>query len=241
MAKARMADVSEHNGKSFNGLYKLLWAIYRVCDGTYVDQMYRLNDTFARTRKRLLGYFCYSVWPRSVGSCTWQDCFETLKQQLGTHHRRRMVLMDDVESWNRDDLRHDFSAGLEAKRQAEVQWLHSLRPKWQRSKLLRRWYMSRDERRVVGYGNRGDLSLMAGDSTKVKWKFIIIADYTPGVATPRVYKGWKVIARQHTNGVVGDEPHGTPPFNTCDMNVGTSGPVRQARRLGLGHLTWVVK
>lgn len=241
MAIARWADVSSHQNKVINSLYKLPWFFFRACDGEYRDPLFHDNDKFVRTFKQLFGYGVYSVWPRSLGWSTWQETFAILKDMLGNDYRPRMILMQDVESWNRNDLRKDFSADLEAERKAMVAWLNSLRPSWHRSKLFRAYFLDRDERRVIGYGNRGDLQTMAGGATKVRWRSIILADYRTNVDTPDTFLGWAVLGRQHTNGVIGDLPHGTEPFGNCDMNRAKVGPRRLAKLWGLGTLRWTLK
>jgi hypothetical protein len=240
MAVARWADVSEHNNKIINALYKLLWFAYRVCDGTYRDMNFKANDAYV-VQSKLIGYIVYFVWPRSKGSCSWQEAFATLQSMLGNHHRPRMVVMQDVETWSRAELRKDFSAGLEAQRHAIVLWLNSLRPAYQKQWPLRAWYFRQDNRRVIGYGNRDDLKVMAGGATKVRWRNIILADYRRDVPTPKVYLGWNVAGRQHTNGLVGDPPHGTPPWPTCDMNRAEVDARTLAAKLGLGVLRWSLK
>jgi hypothetical protein len=240
MAVARWADVSEHNKKAINALYKLLWFAFRVCDGTYKDSLFKENFGFVQ-KSKLMGFIVYSVWPRSIGWSSWQETFHTMKTMLGTAHHPRMVLMDDVESWRRKELLKDQSAGLEAKRKSEVIFLNDCRPAWQKKWPLAAWYRLQDEKRVIGYGNQNDLKVMAVNSTKVKWRNIIIADYNPGAVIPKTFLGWNVVGVQHTNGLIGDTPHGTPPWTTCDMNRAFVDNRTLAAKLGLGVLRWSLK
>lgn len=241
MGKARWADVSEHNGNALNKRYRLRWFAYRVNDGTYHDENFHTNDNAVRHFGRLIGYIAYTVWPRSVGWCRWQEAFDTFTDQMGKYYRPRMVIMQDIESWGRNDLHKDHSKDIEAMRLALVNWLHHNRPKWQKTWLLGRWYLHQDKLRVIGYGNRGDLEAMCGGKTKVDWVNIVLADYTPGVKTPSKFLGWRVVARQHTNGQSGDTPHGAAPWSHCDMNVGRYGPHNIAGKLGLGRLRWTLR
>lgn len=241
MAVARWADTSEHQGKAINALYTLLWFAFRVCDGTYQDHLFQANYNFVRSSKTLVGYIVYSVWPRSLGWSSWQETFNFMKSLIGSKHHPRLVLMDDVESWRRKDLLKDQSVGLEKKRQAEVAYLNACRPTYQRRWPLAAWYRLQDEKRVIGYGNRNDLKIMAGGATKVRWRSIVLADYVPGSLIPKTYLGWNVVGVQHTNGMVGDLPHGTPPWAICDMNRAFVGPRILASKLGLGVLRWSLR
>jgi len=223
------ADVNEHLGVLVDDSYPGRWISARVNDGTYHDKMWPGVDAWLHTRrgKRLYGYFAYLVWPRSEGACSWLEAVQTFRDSLSNRHRRRLVIMQDVEHWGRPDLIADFSNGLEAQRGHLVDWLHSLRPAWQRRGLLAGWYRDRDERRVIGYGNAGDLVTMA---SHVKWRSIILASFTSDEPTHPIHVGW-----QFTD-------HGRmPPWTSVDLNVAHVGPRRLAAVLGLGRLTWVLK
>lgn len=224
-------DVSEHRGRPVDDSMPHPGLAYRVCDGTYLDHLFTSNDAWARRTRRLVFCMAYNVWPRSVGSSSWRVTLGTFTTALGNTHRPRLVVLDDVESWDRPELLRDWSAELEAKRQAEVDWLNSLRPAWQRRLPFRALYRAADERRVVGYGNRGDLLAMAAG---VKWRSVILADYSPA-PTPRTLGPWRVIARQYTS-------QGTcPPWGSpCDLNRAQLGPRRLARALGLGRWRWTL-
>lgn len=242
--KEEFADVSVHNPPVDNRYTRRILSI-RACDGTFRDLNWSNNSTWCRNAKTLVFFFVYSVHPRSEGFSPWRDVFATLVDMLhetfGDAHIPNLVLTDDVETWSRLDLHKDFSESLEAKRQAEVHELNRRRPEWQRNRLFGRYYRWRDEHRVGGYGNRSDLAIQAGDSTKVRWRWIILADYTPDSPTPKTFNGWKVRVRQHTNGSVGDLPHGSAPFGRCDMSRPRNprtGARRLARRMGLGRLRW---
>lgn len=222
-------DVSEHQGRPVDDTMPHRLLAYRVNDGTYVDRQFRVNDTWARRTRRLVGYLAYLVWPRSVGWSTWQATLAAYQAELGDDHRPRLVVLVDVESWGRADLARNHSADLEALRQALVAWLGSLRPAWQRRWPVRALYRSADNRRVVGYGNRGDLLTM---SPGVKWRSVILADYSSS-PTPRTLGPWRVIARQYTSS------GSCPPFGSpCDLNRAQLGPRRLARALGLGRWRW---
>jgi uncharacterized protein YeaO (DUF488 family) len=224
-------DISEHSGHPVNDQFRGRWLAYRAVDGTYSDELFTANDAWATACKRLAGYIVYLVWPRSVGHATWTVTLDALFARLGRRRRRRLVIMQDVESWDRFELRRDFSAELEAQRAEAVHRLHAARPDWQRGRLLGAYYRDRDERRVIGYGNRGDLEMMAPG---VKWRWIVLADYSDAPTPKRVHT-WDVIARQFTDlGVCG-------PWNRVDLNRAQVGPYRLARRLGLGVLRWRIR
>lgn len=222
-------DVSEHQGKPVTDAMPHPGLAYRINDGTYLDREFAANDAWARRAPRLRFALGYIVWPRSEGWSSWQATWDVARGALGTAHRPRLVIQDDVESWSRPELARDHSTDLEDKRQAEVAYLNGLRPGWQRRWPFRALYRSADERRVVGYGNKGDLLTMA---SKVRWRAVILADYSDA-PTPRKVGPWRVIARQYTN-------HGIcPPWSgPVDLNRGRYGARRLARALGLGRWRW---
>lgn len=230
MATTEWPDTSEHNGKPVDDSMPHSVNAYRATDGTYVDPLFSANDSWTRKASQLVFYIIYNVWPRSVGMTNWQQSFAMFRQTVGDSHRPRLVIMDDVETWSRAELRKDFSKELEAKRLAEVQYLNSLRPMWQRRFPFRILYLSRDNRRVIGYGNRGDLLAQARN---VRWQGIILADYS-GAPTPKTFNGWRVVGRQYTN----NGP--CQPWGHCDMNRATVGVYRLARQLGLGRYRLVI-
>lgn len=222
-------DVSEHNGRPVDDTMPYPVLAYRVNDGTYLDQEFKVNDTWARRQSKLRARIAYVVWPRSLGWSTWQSTWAVTTGALGTGHQPRLVVMTDVEAWNRPDLAKDHSADLEALRQAQVAWLNGLRPSWQRRWPWRALYRSADERRVIGYGNHGDLATMA---PHVRWRYVVLADYS-SAPTSRDVQGRRVIARQFTDAGI-CRPWGRP----VDLNRSTLGPRRLARALGLGRWRW---
>jgi hypothetical protein len=103
-----------------------------------------------------------------------------------------MAVMIDVESWQ-GQIAADQSDGLNKSYQAIADWLD-------------------DKRRVIAYGNRGDLnSLWPSKPVGLR---IVLASYgsNPG------YPG--KIAHQYTNGegYGGGLPEGCPPFGNCCMD-----------------------
>lgn len=228
MAKTEWFDVSEHNGQTDWRKYRQPFAAFRVCDGTYVDQQYVNNMKGVHRVHGLIGFFAYVVFPRSVGWSSWQSVFDVYTGLLGKAvHRPRLIIMQDVERWDRRDYNRDVSHDIEMQRQAFVHWLFHNRPAWQRrTPALRQLYWRRDERRVIGYGNRYDLVRM---SQHVKWRNIVLADYSES-PTPAQFLRWRVVARQYTN------QGSMAPHGRVDLNRATLTPRQLAKALGLGRV-----
>ncbi|AOT23770.1 lysin A [Mycobacterium phage TBond007] len=161
----------------------------RSNDGTYRDKNWQRNYPWAKAAAddgRLAFFLVYFVWRPN-----WQAAVDTLKSQVGVPHPR-MAVMIDVESWG-GQITGDQSDGINAAHAQIAEWLG-------------------DARRVIGYGNTGDLNNLW--PRKPDGLRLVLAAYgsNPG------YPG--KIAHQYTNGggFGGGLPEGAPPFGNCDMN-----------------------
>lgn len=161
----------------------------RSNDGTYRDKNWAQNYDWCKRATadgRLAFFIVYFVWRPN-----WQDAVATLKSQVGQPHPR-MAVMLDVESWS-GQIGGDQSAGINAAFEDIATWLG-------------------DRRRVIGYGNVGDLNALWPH--KPDGVRLVVAGYgnNPG------YPG--KIAHQYTDGEGwgGGLPEGAPPWAKCDMN-----------------------
>jgi hypothetical protein len=103
-----------------------------------------------------------------------------------------MAVMIDVETWG-GQIRGNQSAGINGAYTAIADWLGN-------------------PRRVIGYGNRGDLHELWPQ--KPDGLRLVIAAYGTNPAYPGK------VAHQYTNGqgFGGGLPEGASPFGVCDMN-----------------------
>jgi hypothetical protein len=222
MTDTLYADVSSYQPDA-SKKYPHQFIAFRSNDGTYQDAHLAANLAWARAAVKsgkLLGYIVYFVYETN-----WQQTLATFQQMVGTEHNRRQAVMIDVESWGGKIL-GDHSPDINKLREAVIAWLFSLRPRWQRLGLWRAWFKSLDRKRVIGYGNAGDLNTIwrhRGDAS------IVLADYTGNPSFPAE------IAHQFSNNT------NCPPFGACDMNSADGRTPRQfARQLGMGSAVWVL-
>lgn len=182
------ADVSEWQ-RPVDDSYPYRVLTIRSNDGTYRDKNWVQNYAWCKASAdsgRLAFFIVYFVWRPN-----WQDAVATLKSQIGQPHPR-MAIMLDVESWG-GQIGGNQSAGINAAFQDIAQWIG-------------------DSRRVIGYGNVGDLdNLWPNKPAGVR---LVVAGYGH---LPN-YPG--LIAHQYTDGqgYGGGLPEGAPPFGNCDMN-----------------------
>lgn len=212
-------DISSYQ-KFVNSLYPYWFIAIRANDGTYADPNFRDNFAWCISAvhgKRLVGYLVYFVWEEN-----WQATIATLKAQIGAKHHRRMALMIDIERWN-GKITGNHSTEIRATRADLIAWLFSLRPDWQRSFVFRRWFMRQDHKRVVIYGNAGDLNTIAPGIHKAS---VVLAAYGSNPPFPNK------LAHQFTSS------GNVPPFGTpVDVNSADGLTTRQfARKLGLSTL-----
>ncbi|WP_409430532.1 hypothetical protein ACJEIK_26210 [Mycobacterium sp. SMC-16] len=182
------ADVSEWQ-RPVDDSYPYRVLTIRSNDGTYRDKNWATNYAWCKAAAdsgKLAFFIVYFVWRTN-----WEDAIATLKSQIGQPHPR-MAIMLDVESWN-GQIRGDQSAGINGAFGQLVDWLG-------------------DPRRVIGYGNTGDLDALWPH--KPDGIRLVVAGY----GKLPTYPG--MIAHQYTDGqgYGGGLPEGAPPFGNCDMN-----------------------
>lgn len=204
------------------------WVSFRVCDGNYADQNFKANTAFTiQNDKDIIGKINYLVYPPSVNDATWHQTlvtfFDATKYQ-DHKYLRKMVAMIDVESWNHR-WTTDKSGELNTMYNALWTWLHSLRPKWQRETFgIRRFFQRADKRRVIGYGNAGDLDTLWRH--KPKGMRIVLANYSSNTPYPGE------IIHQYSS------HYDIPGLGFVDVNSADGLSPRQlARKLGLWKLT----
>ena len=182
------ADVSEwQNPVDDRYPYRVL--CIRSNDGTHRDEKWAANYAWAKKAcddGRLAFFIVYFVWRPN-----WREAVATHRDLVGEPHPK-MVTMLDVESWS-GQIRGDQSDGINAAFDQLADWLG-------------------DRRRVIGYGNVGDLNALW--PRKPAGVRLVVAGY--GSNPP--YPG--KIAHQYTDGqgYGGGLPEGAPPFGNCDMN-----------------------
>ncbi|UTN93221.1 lysin A [Mycobacterium Phage Sunflower1121] len=167
--------------------YKVL--CIRSNDGTHRDLDWQSNYAWCKRAVddgRLKFFIVYFVWRPN-----WTEAVATLKAQIGQPHPR-MAVMLDVESWG-GQITGDQSDGINAAFESIASWLG-------------------DRRRVIGYGNAGDLDRLW--PRKPAGVRLVVAGY----GRLPTYPG--MIAHQYTDGqgYGGGLPEGAPPFGNCDMN-----------------------
>lgn len=182
------ADVSEWQ-RPVDDSYPYRVLSIRSNDGTYRDKNWVSNHGWCRRAcdaGKLTFFIVYFVWRPN-----WEAAVATLKSQVGTPHPK-MVVMLDVESWA-GQITGDQSAGVNAAFESVAEWLG-------------------DRRRVIGYGNVGDLNNLW--PKRPKDVRLVIAGYGNNPDYPGK------IAHQYTDGqgYGGGLPEGAPPFGNCDMN-----------------------
>lgn len=184
------ADVSEFQ-VPVNDSYPYQVLSIRVCDGTYQDHNFAENYAWMKSAldsgKLAMGIVYTYVRP------DWQGNVSTVRQRFadngGLHPK--VVIMLDVESGG--NPAGDGSAWINAVYNDMVAF-------------------TGDARRVIGYGNVGDLnSIWLSKPAGVR---LIVAGYGSNPDYPGK------IAHQYTDGqgFGGGLPEGCPPFGTNDMN-----------------------
>lgn len=161
----------------------------RSNDGTHRDKNWATNYGWCKRAAddgRLAFFIVYFVWRPN-----WRDAVATLKSQVGQPHPK-MAVMLDAESWG-GQIVGDQSAGINAAFEDIAGWLG-------------------DRRRVIGYGNTGDLNALW--PTKPAGVRLVVAGY----GRLPTYPG--MIAHQYTDGqgYGGGLAEGAPPWKSCDMN-----------------------
>ncbi len=184
------ADVSEWQAP-VDDRYPHRVLCIRSNDGDHRDENWDTNYSWCTRRcdaGELDFFIVYFVWRRN-----WRQTVDTLMDMVGRPHPR-MSVMIDVEGWG-GLITGDRSDGINRAYWAIADWLA-------------------DRRRVLGYGNVGDLNRLW--PVKPAGIRLVIAAY----GTTPVYPG--TVAHQYTddkgygNGTT--LPNGAPPFGNCDMN-----------------------
>jgi len=176
------ADVSSYQ-PVVNDSYPHPVLAVRSNDGTYRDPKFAANYRWARSALdsgRIALLIVYCVYREN-----WQQTADTMIDMVGTPAHPKVVCMIDVESWG-GQIGGNQSDGINKMYWRLADWLG-------------------DKRRVIGYGNRGDLvSLWPMKPPGVR---LVVASYG---GPPPAYPG--IIAHQYSS----TEP--CIPFGTCDMN-----------------------
>jgi hypothetical protein len=173
----------------------------RANDGTYRDPKFAANFAWAQramAQGRLEFLIVYCVWRPN-----WEQTAATMMDMVGTPPHPKVVAMIDVESWG-GQIRGNQSDGINRLYWRLADWLG-------------------DRRRVIGYGNRGDLnSLWPQRPDDVR---LVVAAYG---GPPPKFPG--MIAHQYGSDVA------CGPFGTCDMNAANDhdDPAELAAVLGVG-------
>ena len=183
------ADVSEFQ-TVVDDSYPYSVLSIRTSDGTYRDHNFAANYAWMRAALdsgRLTMGIVYFYWRPN-----WQDAIATHQDMVnaGGGPHPRIVSMIDVERGG--NPAGDFSDALNATDDALSAWLG-------------------DPRRVIAYGNTGDLNGMWSNRREDQF---IVAGYGSNPTFPGK------IAHQYTdgNGYGGGLPEGCSPFGNCDMN-----------------------
>jgi hypothetical protein len=173
------ADVSEYQAY-VNDSYPYPLISFRSNDGTYRDRKFAANLSWAKdavTRGKILGFIVYFVYEPN-----WQETVATFKAMVGAPHPK-MAVMIDVESWGR--IYGDNSPQINAARESIITWL------------------SGNRKRVIGYGNMGDLASLWPNKGDAK---VVVAAYGSNPSHPAK------IAHQFADN------WNTPPFGPSDIN-----------------------
>lgn len=202
MLAVQWADVSYYQ-PVVNDSYEHPVLCVRSNDGTYRDP--KFPDNFAWAKRaiaagKLSFLIVYCVWRPN-----WEQTADTMIDMIGTPPHPRVVCMIDVESWG-GQITGNQSDGINRLYWRLADWLG-------------------DKRRVIGYGNQGDLRSLW--PTRPDGIQLVVAAYG---GPPPKFPG--MIAHQYSD----NEPCG--PFGTCDMNSANDFDDAEdlARVFGLGSL-----
>lgn len=180
MTSVDWCDFSEFQ-RVIDNTYPHPVAAFRSNDGTYRDRHFAANHAWAKSAVdsgKLAFFIVYAVYEPDGGN--WVS---TLMSMVGTPHPR-MVVMMDIESWG-GRINSDHSADINAGRARLAQWLGS-------------------SRRVIGYGNVGDLNRLWPNKGDAQ---LVVAAYGSNPSYPNK------IAHQYTSS------GSCPPFGSpVDMN-----------------------
>jgi len=197
MTDTVFADIS-HYQVPVDNRYPYRFLSMRSNDGTFQDRHFAQNYAWAKNALasgRLTGLIVYFVWRPH-----WEDAVRTHQSMCGGHPHPKQVTMIDVESWG-GQIKGDQSVGLNAARDALVKWYGG------------------DKRRVIGYGNAGDLGSLWPKRDDIG---IVLANYRSNPNFP------EEVAHQFS------DKQSTPPFGPCDINSADGrSPAQFAAQLGI--------
>lgn len=208
MTQTVACDVSEFQ-VPVNDAYPHEWLIFRICDGTYRDQHFVTNYAWSRQAAKsgdLAGYSGYCVFRPGV------DVHGTAAAMLGKIDAH-VTVMIDVESWG-GQIHGDHSAEITALAERFAALLG-------------------DKRRVLAYGNQGDLASIYPH--RPPWLKLVVAGY--GSVQPSVPNmiGWQYSDGQDKWAVPVGLSRSSAPFGRCDHNVFPGlAPADLAAALGVG-------
>ena len=200
MTDTLFADISEFQ-VPVDDHYPYKFLSIRSNDGTYRDKHFAQNYAWAKTALtsgRLTGLIVYFVWRTN-----WQECGEPPTRVCAADNhipsRRRMI---HVESWE-GQIKGDQSKDINAARDELVKWYGG------------------DKRRVIGYGNSGDLTSAVAEPAAT---FRLVRSQATDSNPSFPYK----LAHQFADN------YSTAPFGPCDINSSDGlSPAQLAARLGL--------
>lgn len=200
MADVLWADVSEWQCP-VNDSYPHPVLAVRANDGTYRDQRFATNYEWMRgalDAGRLAAGIVYMVYRSN-----WYQTLQTTKAMVGEPHPNT-AFMIDLESWG-GQIVGDQSHGINSLYWGLAQWLG-------------------DRKRVIGYGNTGDLDVLW--PSKPRGLRLVVAAYGSNPDYP---------------GKLGHQfasDHDTAPFGPCDINSADGYTVEEFRdAIGLGTTT----
>lgn len=206
MADTLFADISYYQ-RAVNDEYPFRFITFRSNDGDFDDPNFDLNLEWSakatkrrlHRKRRLVGFGTYFVLRDDLeGSLATLEANLAGKRKWFTRDRfNRLVVVIDVESWS-GEMGGDHSAEIRNARERIIRILND-----RRLKPRRKRHYERDRKRVVAYGNIGDLSSMApniGDA------IIFLAAYGSNPDYPNK------LAHQFADN------YNTPPFGLCDIN-----------------------
>lgn len=206
MTDTLFADVSYFQ-RPVNDTYPHRFFTFRSNDGTFRDPNFDLNlewSAKATRRKikggrRLVGFGVYFVLRDDL-----EGSVQTLLSQIGGKRKwwqrdrvNRMAVVIDVESWA-GKMGGDHSHQIRYARERIIRELNN-----RRRKTRRKRHYERDRKRVVVYGNVGDLTSMApnvGDAQFIVAAYGLNPEYAGKIA--------------HQFG----DHYFTAPFGYCDIN-----------------------
>lgn len=224
-------DLSDHNERLNDKVIKewrrwSKWVSFRAVDGTYLDQNFQANASWCQKNdKEIIGIINYMVYPPSVNNGTVDQTVSAFLARLTSRDHsycRKIVAMIDVESWGR--WHADKSNELNAAYHGLWIGLNSLRPKWQRNTIgIKRFFRRVDKRRVIGYGNAGDLNTLW--RKKPEGMRIVLANYSSNTKYPG-----EIIHQFSSH-------YDIPGLGFVDINTADGlSPRKLARKLGLWKL-----